>query len=1224
MILKKIRYFSPLLFLFISALLLFLAYSFSGGKSIKSEKQINAFKTSLEKAVTETDSLLNWASNPMFLNDPFSILSVGSFVDKTRSLNATVFISHNDSLIFWSDNRTPLPPDIDTLQSGNLVQSGNGVYLLRAFHEGSYRFFSLMLLQSSYFYQNNYLISGVNPCLCDDCRFQISSDQTMADTLIRVDGVSPLMPLVFSKDDISLSSAQDVAVVLFLFFALVFLAMAFYGLASRLALLKHTTWLRLVYFALIPLVLYFFGQYLFSLNLFDQLSVNNPAFFAYSGRFPNLTPLLLYAFLFVLWISFFSHELLLIAGRKRKNVFQRLAFLFITYITTATLAYFVISGINSFLFNTSINFTFNNVLAIDIRSVLLLLTLFLLFCGIILLHYLMISLVSRLRLSFKTWLVVSVVFLLIGALTALIAGFNVWLFVSVSVYLLLMQFVFSRHMYSNRTVYLLLNIALAAGISTVSLNYAIQQKQYDQLKLLSLNLATEQDPLTEEFLGDLIPQISQDSILLNDPYRMIEEFNLTQYLKRKYFNGYLGQYILQTTWCRPGEEILVQPSDTAISCIGFFDDVAFRMGIPALSDNVVFVNDGTGRGYYLCKIRLDAPGDTSYIFAELIPASYEKGLGYPDLLVDVNSGIKTVPSNIAYARYLDDGLVSRYGKFNYPTRISALFNTMPDEKVIHDHGYIHFKLTISDRLVLIITESDRDIPSSLAPFSYILLFFGVLVVLFLLIAGRVFGFRLRFAVSFSSRLQWMIILIILVIFFVAGVISVLNLQSLNKSKNEEIVSEKAHSLVVELEHKLSQYGPLSFADEQYVTELLLKFSQVFFTDLNVYSLNGKLLATTRPQIFDKELISVRMNADAYAKLSQRNHSFLLITEHIGEMAFMSVYIPVRNDMNENIAYLNLPYFARENELSREISSFISTFINIYMLIILLTVLITVVVSNYVTQPLRLIKDKLRNIKLGTLNEKIKWKRRDEIGDLVFEYNRMIEELAYKADLLARSEREMAWREMAKQVAHEIKNPLTPMKLSTQYLEKAWNDNAEDFDERLKRYSQIMVEQIDSLSDIATAFSHFGKMPESTVVKICLNDVLSSVITLYRSEDYDITLQVPDTALYVFADESQMLRVFNNLLKNAQQAFVPARRGMIHVTLKVEENKALVVVQDNGAGMSEEQKKKIFQPNFTTKSSGTGLGLAMVKNIVSGFGGRIWFESVENVGTTFSVELPLAE
>ncbi len=1160
----------------------------------------------------------------MYLKDPFSLLSVSSFREKTQSLHTTIFISRNDSLVFWSDNHTPFPSESDSIQSGKIVFDGNGFYLVRAEQSGSYRLTALVQLQSSYFYHNSYLISRISPNLCSDCCFGIASDPAAADTLLTVQGVSQPVPITFTKEEMPLSPAQDITIVLLLFVSLVLLAMAFYGIAERISPLKKQLWLRLIYLAVVPVILYLLGKEFLSLPVFIHLSVNNPAFFAYSSRFPQLAPLLLAAFLFITWISYFSRELLLLAGRKRKNVFSRVAFLFVTFVCTALLAYYVISGINSFLFNTSINFTFNNILSLDIRSVLLLFTLFLLFCCIILLHYLMISLVSRLRLSFRTWLLISLVFLAAGIIAAIMAGFNVWLFLCISAYLLIMQFVFSRHMYSNRAVYLLLNLVLAAGITTVSLNYAIQQKQYDQLKLLSLNLATEQDPLTEEFLGDLLPKISADSILLNDPYKKIKDFNVTQYLKLRYFNGYLGQYFLQTTWCRPGEEILIQPSDTSVSCIDFFDDVAFRTGIPSLADNVVFINDGTGRGYYLCTIKLEAPGDTSYIFAELIPASYEKGLGYPDLLVDVNSGIKTIPSNIAYARYLDDGLVSRYGKYNYPTRINALFNAMPDETVIHDSGYIHFKLTISDRLVLIITESDRDIPSSLAPFSYILLFFGLLVVVFLLIAGRVFGFRLRFAVSFSSRLQWMIIVIILIIFFVAGMISVLNMQSLNKSKNEEIVSEKAHSLVVELEHKLSKFGQLSSGDEQYVTELLLKFSQVFFTDLNVYSLDGKLLATTRPQIFDKQLISDRMSAGAFAKLSQRNHSFLLITEHIGEMAFMSVYIPIRNDRNENIAYLNLPYFARENELSREISSFISTFINIYMLIILLTVLVTIVVSNYVTQPLRLIKDKLSNIKLGTTNEKIKWKRRDEIGDLVFEYNRMIEELAFKADLLARSEREMAWREMAKQVAHEIKNPLTPMKLSTQYLEKAWNDKAEDFDERLKRYSQTMVEQIDSLSDIATAFSHFGKMPESTVVKICLNDVLSSVITLYRSEDYDITLQLPDTALYVFADESQMLRVFNNLLKNAQQAFVPARRGMIHVTLKIDENKALVVVQDNGIGMSEEQKKKIFQPNFTTKSSGTGLGLAMVKNIVTGFNGRIWFESVEDFGTTFSVELPLVE
>ena len=341
-----------------------------------------------------------------------------------------------------------------------------------------------------------------------------------------------------------------------------------------------------------------------------------------------------------------------------------------------------------------------------------------------------------------------------------------------------------------------------------------------------------------------------------------------------------------------------------------------------------------------------------------------------------------------------------------------------------------------------------------------------------------------------------------------------------------------------------------------------------------------------------------MNAHAFSLLSKHNHSFLLTTEYIGKMAFTSVYIPIRNNRNRNIAYLNLPYFARENELSREISSFISTFINIYMLIIILTILITIVISNYVTQPLRLIKDKLRNIKLGTTNEKINWKRHDEIGDLIFEYNRMIEELAYKAELLARSERETAWREMAKQVAHEIKNPLTPMKLSTQYLEKAWNDKADDFDKRLKRFSQTMIEQIDSLSDIATAFSHFGKMPESTMIKICLNDVLSNVVTLYRSDAYDIILQIPDTAIYIYADESQMLRVFNNLLKNAQQAMDSTRRGIINISLS-KKKKNLVVISDNGIGISDEQKKEYSSRILPQNHQGQSLDWQWLKISLTG-------------------------
>ncbi len=1217
------QYFSWVLLCAAAGLLAAVLLWSSGGKTRKQE-YAGSFVSGMNHAVVQTDSLLRWLDNPMFLKDPFPLLTDRSFLDRISSPKTTIFISRNDTLLFWSDNHTPWPSDAATIRNGSLIFNGNGYYFVRTLGSGAYRIMAMVLVQSNYFYHNAYLPSEVSPHIYDGNDFFLTFDSLAADTAVVVEGIHQPIWLMEPDSKEILSTRADSLWPVMLLLALVFLAISVYRFIQQLTVFRRRRYLRRACLLLVPLLISIAGYYLLSLPRFGQLSINNPAFFAFSSSISCLTPLLMAAFALVLIVAYFSREVLLFAGSKRKMTWLRVMIMFFVFCVTSAVAYFILSGIDDFLFNTSIAFGFNDILTFDPRSVLIFFTLFLLFAAVILLHFLMISLVGRLRLAFRFWLFISLAFLVVSSCVAWLIGLNVTLFLSIALWLLVMQFAFSRQFYSNKTVYLLMNLVLAAGLTTFALNHAQQQKQYDQLKLLSLNLASEQDPLTEEFLGDLLPEIQSDSFLLSNPYRLDPEFSLNEYLKRKYFNGYLSQYLLQSTWCRTNEQIIVQPADTSVNCVSYFSDIAFKTGIPTLADHVVFINDGTGRGYYLCSFRLDAPGDTSMLFVELVPASYEKGLGYPDLLVDANSGMKSVPANVSYCRYLDGVLVSRYGKFNYPTRMSNLFRTIPDEVVVSENGFVHYKVTISDHLTLILTENDRDVAVFLAPFSYILLFFGLFTFVFIVFSGKVFGFRFRVAASFSSRLQWMIVALILLIFFVAGIIAVLNLGNLNSGKNKEIVSEKAHSLIIELEHKLSDFPVLGRSEESYVNELLLKFSRVFFTDLNMYTTEGQLLATTRPQIFEKQLISDRMNASAFMSLSLKNNSFLLQTEEIGEMTFTSAYIPVRNNRNEIIAYLNLPYFARESELNQEISSFISTFINIYMLIILLTVLITIVVSNYVTKPLRLIKDKLRNIKLGVVNEKISWKRRDEIGDLVFEYNRMIEELAFKAELLARNERELAWREMAKQVAHEIKNPLTPMKLSTQYLEKAWRDNAKDFDERLKRYSQTMVEQIDSLSDIATAFSNFGKLPESTVVRICINDILSSVVTLYRSDEYDISLSVPDKALYVLADESQMLRVFNNLLKNAQQAFVDGQRGNISVTMIQEDGRITVIVKDNGCGIPDDMRKKIFQPNFTTKSSGSGLGLAMVRNIVTGFGGQVSFESESGKGTSFMVVLPIAE
>jgi two-component system, NtrC family, nitrogen regulation sensor histidine kinase NtrY len=309
------------------------------------------------------------------------------------------------------------------------------------------------------------------------------------------------------------------------------------------------------------------------------------------------------------------------------------------------------------------------------------------------------------------------------------------------------------------------------------------------------------------------------------------------------------------------------------------------------------------------------------------------------------------------------------------------------------------------------------------------------------------------------------------------------------------------------------------------------------------------------------------------------------------------------------------------------SYFLVAFINIYLFLVLMAVLLALFVSGYVTKPMQLIREKLARIQLGKTNEKIVWNRDDEIGSLVNEYNRMVDELSISADLLARSERETAWREMARQVAHEIKNPLTPMKLSVQYLEKAWNEKVPDWDERLERFSKTMIEQIDNMATIAREFSDFAQMPAGKNYRIDLKTFVPEAMDMYKDfEQVDIHLEMQETddPMMVSADRQQLLRVFNNLTKNAIQAYGKNDTAVIEVVCWREKYEYKISFRDYGCGIPEDLQENIFNPYFTTKAKGMGLGLSMVKNIIESINGHIRFSSQEGQGSTFEITIPATD
>jgi nitrogen fixation/metabolism regulation signal transduction histidine kinase len=302
---------------------------------------------------------------------------------------------------------------------------------------------------------------------------------------------------------------------------------------------------------------------------------------------------------------------------------------------------------------------------------------------------------------------------------------------------------------------------------------------------------------------------------------------------------------------------------------------------------------------------------------------------------------------------------------------------------------------------------------------------------------------------------------------------------------------------------------------------------------------------------------------------------------------------------------------------------ILTLLNIYVFLFVFTGGIAVAVSNSITAPLKVLSERLKSLKLGKKNVPLNWEKKDELGELIKDYNRMILQLEESAKILATKERETAWREMAKQVAHEIKNPLTPMKLSLQHLQFAIENNSPNKEKMFAKVSATLIEQIDNLNRIASEFSSFAKMPEPENKEVSLNEVVASIHDLFRErKDMDIRLFVPIDDLRVFADKDHLLRVMSNLIKNAIQAIPEERRGKIVIKLYKEKDKAVILVADNGKGIKDELKEKVFKPNFTSKSSGTGLGLAICANIIEGFNGKIYFETEVNKGTDFYVVIPL--
>ena len=297
-------------------------------------------------------------------------------------------------------------------------------------------------------------------------------------------------------------------------------------------------------------------------------------------------------------------------------------------------------------------------------------------------------------------------------------------------------------------------------------------------------------------------------------------------------------------------------------------------------------------------------------------------------------------------------------------------------------------------------------------------------------------------------------------------------------------------------------------------------------------------------------------------------------------------------------------------------------INVFVLLTGISVIVAVYVSNWITAPLKMLQSSFSSLDLININKPIAYRGNDEVATMVNVYNQKVKELQEMAEQIAQSERESAWREMARQVAHEIKNPLTPMRLSIQHFQRLLEKNPAEAMEKSESLVNSLIEQIDNLAQIANEFSQFAKISVSTRSSFDLKKQMLDIAGLFSAdENVSIITKIDLKEAPVQADKGQIIRMFNNLIKNAIQASSQNPNGEVVLSLFELDDHYKIEIADNGKGIPEELQSRIFNPNFTTKSTGMGLGLAIVKKIVSNHKGTISYKTQQNKGTVFIVLLP---
>jgi two-component system, NtrC family, nitrogen regulation sensor histidine kinase NtrY len=1141
----------------------------------------------------------------------------------------TMIAYRNDSLIYWSNNTLSFDRfNTNIVYDKHFDSISNCWYIIKPYLTDSFRAYGLILLKTLYPYENDFLINQFYPDLkLPKSTELLTEPQEGSYSIHDWEGIY-LFSVRFSIHELRFARLQKVLIPLFFLLTFVSFLLLIYSAIQKInsRKLKH-----FMLFCL-PVVFLFIRwiQYRFHIpsDIYD-LELFGPGAFAKSAWLPSLGDVLINSILIMFCVIEFYLEYTFLdnskAGRS-KNLFRTVAMI------TCLTGFFLYTQyiLSNLILHSTINFDFYNVTSLNTNTLVGVMIAAMHFASILLLsHKMLLECKNHCKLN-----ELILIFILISSVIFSIAymldyGFDIGshlAFIVIFIVLAIMQYL--QIQVSSYTTIAFMAIFIS-GYSVYFFGHFARQKMMNNMRVMAENLANQHDPVAEYLLEDIHAQLVKDETLKRYLFNYIPgvyDERIFNYLQNKYFNGFWGKYKIRFQVCNPYTNITLveNPNQPVVNCYDFYADMVSGDSMRLAQTNFYYLDTLNGKINYMGWLTYERPGTNNEVtfFLELESRLIAEELGYPELLLDKKYQQNKLLNEYSFARYFNNRLLSQSGTFQYSLDLNTYKN-----KPSKFEGYYHLIHYINNDNVVMVSRPSTSFFNKLVSFSYIFLFYYAILLVFIL--GRILtrkGKDIEFNFKYKIQLSTFAVLFLSLLLIGGGTIY-FSIEQYQK-KQYDIMGEKIQSVYIELDRMLA-YLPnrisSGWKNTEYdnLNQLLVNFSDVFYSDINLYDPDGVLLATSRPEIFKQGIQGEKMNPTAYNQMVTEKQAEFIHREKIGKLNYLSAYVPFVNAENKLLAFLNLPYFTRQNVLSNDVSTLVVAIVNVYVLLILVTIAMTAFISDQITRPLKLIQQRFSEIKIGKKSQQIIYTGRDEIAGLVQEYNRMVKELAKSVEMLSRSERESAWREMAKQVAHEIKNPLTPMKLSVQHLLRSWEDNRENFDEFLQKVTRTLIEQIDNLSFIASEFSNFAKMPRAFNEDINLVNKIKSTLTLFaNTENVDFIFEHESSDIFVFADKEQLSRVFINLIKNAIQSIPDNRHGKVGISLVLHGDMVRISITDNGKGIPEELQNKLFTPSFTTKSSGMGLGLSIVKNIIESFNGNITFNTKVNHGTTFFIDLPV--